>query len=165
VTWPGKLYVGYLIGAGAMIAGGLVAVFFAVDAKGKSLEDIDKPLSVIDRPAEAIFRAGGAPGPLGSSRQIRELADRRMRLRARPDTLGKADMPSEGVSAMSELIVIGYPGRGNGPERLGRTPQHAAGPPGRPRRRRRHPARPQRQAARHHPGPPPGGLGSLKGQS
>jgi hypothetical protein len=32
-----------------MIAGGLVTVFFAVDAEGKSLEDIDKPLSVICR--------------------------------------------------------------------------------------------------------------------
>jgi MFS family permease len=63
---PNKLYVGYLIGAGAMIAGGLVAVFFAVDAEGKSLEDIAKPLSVIGKPAEAIFRAGGAPGSLGS---------------------------------------------------------------------------------------------------
>jgi MFS family permease len=64
---PNKLYVGYLLGAGAMIVGGLVAVFFAVDAEGKSLEDVAKPLSVIGKPAEAIFRAGGAPGPLGSS--------------------------------------------------------------------------------------------------
>jgi MFS family permease len=56
------LYVGYLIGAGAMIVGGLVAVFFAVDAEGKSLEDVARPLSVIAKPAEAIFRAGGEEG-------------------------------------------------------------------------------------------------------
>src|SRR5580692_3486443 len=56
---PNKLYVGYLIGAGAMIVGGLVAIFFAVDAEGKSLEDIAKPLSVIGKPSEAIFRSGG----------------------------------------------------------------------------------------------------------
>jgi MFS family permease len=55
---PNKLYLGYLIGAGAMIAGGLVAVFFAVDAEGKSLEDVARPLSVIAKPPEAIFRAG-----------------------------------------------------------------------------------------------------------
>ena len=55
---PNKLYIGYLIGAGAMIAGGLVAVFFAVDAEGKSLEDVARPLSVIAKPPEAIFRAG-----------------------------------------------------------------------------------------------------------
>ena len=54
-----NLYVGYLIGAGAMIAGGLVAVFLAVDAEGKSLEDVAKPLSVIAKPSEAIFRPGG----------------------------------------------------------------------------------------------------------
>jgi MFS family permease len=55
---PNKLYFGYLIGAGAMIVGGLVAVFFAVDAEGKSLEDVARPLSVIGKPSEAIFRAG-----------------------------------------------------------------------------------------------------------
>ena len=54
---PNKLYVGYLIGAGAMIVGGLVAVFFAVDAEGKSLEDVARPLSVIGKPSEAIFRS------------------------------------------------------------------------------------------------------------
>jgi MFS family permease len=56
---PNKLYIGYLIGAGAMIVGGLVAVFFAVDAEGKSLEDVAKPLGVIGKPSEAIFRSGG----------------------------------------------------------------------------------------------------------
>jgi MFS family permease len=59
---PNKLYVGYLIGAGAMILGGLVAVFFGVSAEGKSLEDVARPLSVIAKPAEAIFRAGGEEG-------------------------------------------------------------------------------------------------------
>jgi MFS family permease len=58
---PNKLYFGYLLGAGAMIAGGLIAVFFAVDAEGKSLEDVARPLSVIGKPSEAIFRAGDHP--------------------------------------------------------------------------------------------------------
>ena len=53
------LFAGYLVGAGAMIVGGLVAAFFGVAAEGKSLEDIAKPLSVIAKPSEAIFRAGG----------------------------------------------------------------------------------------------------------
>jgi MFS family permease len=64
---PNKLYAGYLIGAGAMIVGGVVAVFFAVDAEGKSLEDVARPLGVIAKPPEAIFRAGGHPGPGGGS--------------------------------------------------------------------------------------------------
>jgi len=55
---PTKLYWGYLLGAAAMVAGGLVAVFFAVDAEGKSLEDIAKPLSVVAKPAQGMFRAG-----------------------------------------------------------------------------------------------------------
>jgi MFS family permease len=58
---PNRLYFGYLLGAGAMIAGGLVAVFLAVDAEGKSLEDVATPLSVIGKPAEAIFRTGAPP--------------------------------------------------------------------------------------------------------
>jgi hypothetical protein len=37
-------------------------VFFGVDAEGKSLEDIARPLSVLAKPAEAIFRAGGEGG-------------------------------------------------------------------------------------------------------
>ena len=41
-----------------MILGGVVAAFFAVDAEGKSLEDVAKPLSVIGGSAEAIFRSG-----------------------------------------------------------------------------------------------------------
>ncbi|TVZ07158.1 MFS transporter [Trebonia kvetii] len=53
-----SLFVGYLVGAGAMIIGGIVAIFFGVDAEGKALEDIAKPLSVIGKPATAIFRSG-----------------------------------------------------------------------------------------------------------
>ena len=52
------LYWGYMLGAGAMILGGVVAAFLAVDAEGKSLEDIAKPLSVIGGSAEGIFRSG-----------------------------------------------------------------------------------------------------------
>jgi hypothetical protein len=59
---PNRLYIGYLIGAGAMIIGGIVAVFLAVDAEGKSLEDIATPLSVVAKPAETIFRPGGGQG-------------------------------------------------------------------------------------------------------
>jgi hypothetical protein len=51
-----------------------VAVFFAVDAEGKSLEDvakplgvIAKPLGVIAKPSEAIFRSGGHSGGLTPS--------------------------------------------------------------------------------------------------
>jgi MFS family permease len=60
---PNALYWGYLLGAGAMILGGLVAAFLGVDAERKSLEDVARPLSVVAKPAQAIFRAGGHQPP------------------------------------------------------------------------------------------------------
>ena len=50
---PGLLTLGYLIGAGVMIVGGLVEVFLGVDAENKSLEDITDPLSVVREDAAA----------------------------------------------------------------------------------------------------------------
>src|ERR1700733_11872558 len=64
------LFAGYVVGAVAMMLGGLAAVFFAVDAEGKSLEDVARPLSVIGKPSEAIFRAGAdrrGIGPTGGT--------------------------------------------------------------------------------------------------
>jgi MFS family permease len=55
------LFVGYLVGAGAMILGGVAAAFLGVAAEGKALEDVAKPLSVVSKPAQTIFRAGGPP--------------------------------------------------------------------------------------------------------
>jgi MFS family permease len=43
------LFLGYLLGAAVMIAGGLIAWFLAVDAEGKSLEDIAAPLAASKR--------------------------------------------------------------------------------------------------------------------
>jgi MFS family permease len=42
---PVRLFWGYLMGAVIMIIGGLIAAFLAVDAEGKSLEDIASPLA------------------------------------------------------------------------------------------------------------------------
>ncbi|GAB3851395.1 MFS transporter [Dactylosporangium cerinum] len=44
---PGKLFIGYLIGAAVMIIGGVVEWFLGVDAEGKSLEDVAVPLSAV----------------------------------------------------------------------------------------------------------------------
>jgi hypothetical protein len=41
----GALFAGYLLGAGVMVVGGLAAWFLAVDAEGKSLEDVATPLA------------------------------------------------------------------------------------------------------------------------
>ena len=59
------LFIGYLIGAGIMLIGGLVEVFLGVNAAGKSLEQVTKPLTSVDAPAPARTRRRGlgAPGP------------------------------------------------------------------------------------------------------
>jgi len=41
-----------------MILGGLVAAFLGVNAEGKSLEDVARPLSVAAMPAQASLRSG-----------------------------------------------------------------------------------------------------------
>lgn len=46
-TQRDPLFMGYLIGAGVMIFGGLVALLFGVNAEGKTLEDIADPLSKV----------------------------------------------------------------------------------------------------------------------
>ena len=48
-----SLFLGYMVGAVAMILGGVAAIFFGVNAEGKSLEDVATPLSVIGKPSEA----------------------------------------------------------------------------------------------------------------
>jgi MFS family permease len=51
---PNKLFIGYLIGAGAMILGGLVEIVLGVNAEGRSLEDIAKPLGMVRKAVEAV---------------------------------------------------------------------------------------------------------------
>jgi MFS family permease len=60
---PNKLFVGYLIGAGAMILGGVVAAVLGVAAEGKSLEDVAEPLSMVRKPTG---KAGPTQTPLPS---------------------------------------------------------------------------------------------------
>jgi MFS family permease len=63
---PNKLYVGYLIGAGAMIAGAPVEAFLGVNGENRSLEDVASPLSMVGRPGlgvSGIGRRGSGPLP------------------------------------------------------------------------------------------------------
>ena len=61
------MFVGYLVGAGAMIIGGIAAIIFGVNAEGKPLEDVATPLSVIGKPPEATFRDGAGGRGLNPS--------------------------------------------------------------------------------------------------
>ncbi|HEU5474977.1 MAG TPA: MFS transporter [Actinophytocola sp.] len=58
---PFPLFIGYLLGATFMIAGGAVARFCAVDAERRSLEDIAEPLSVTGRKGRTRAEGAGAP--------------------------------------------------------------------------------------------------------
>ena len=55
-----RLFIGYLIGAAVMIIGGVVAIFFGIDAEQKSLEDIAQPLSAT-RSLPHLSAVSGAP--------------------------------------------------------------------------------------------------------
>ncbi len=46
---PGRLFIGYLIGAGVMLVGGLVEAFIGIDAEQQSLEDVARPLSAVTK--------------------------------------------------------------------------------------------------------------------
>jgi Sugar (and other) transporter len=64
---PFLLFLGYLLGAAVMIAGGLVAWFLAVDAEGKSLEEIATSLAAAGTSRRTgSVRAEGASGPFSS---------------------------------------------------------------------------------------------------
>ena len=69
-----KLFCGYLIGAGVMAVGGLVAAILGVDAEGRSLEDIATPLSAARSRASAAvsgMTTGAADVLKGQQRQPR----------------------------------------------------------------------------------------------
>jgi hypothetical protein len=53
------LFIGYLVGAGIMLIGGLVEVFLGVQAAGKSLEQVTKPLTSVD--GDAVPAASAEP--------------------------------------------------------------------------------------------------------
>ena len=44
------LFIGYLLGAGIMAAGGVIELIFGINAEGKSLESVTKPLSSVSTP-------------------------------------------------------------------------------------------------------------------
>ncbi len=52
-----QVFIGFAIGAVAMVVGGVAELFYGVKAEGRSLESIAKPLSAVDGPYP-----GGSPG-------------------------------------------------------------------------------------------------------
>jgi MFS family permease len=62
-TSRGPLTSGYYLGAAVMMAGGVIAWFFGVNAERKPLEDIATPLSAVSRAVGETSSAPGAAGP------------------------------------------------------------------------------------------------------
>ncbi len=56
-----RLTIGYLIGAGLMILGGIVEIALGVNAERQSLEDIASPLSSTQQPSSRFSNSTGAP--------------------------------------------------------------------------------------------------------
>jgi MFS family permease len=50
------LFIGYLIGAAIMILGGLVEIFFGINAEGQSLESVAMPLSAVANDAQSSHK-------------------------------------------------------------------------------------------------------------
>jgi len=70
---PGDVFWGYIIGAALMAAAGIVEIFLGVEAAGRELEEIAKPLSAED--AAATGRAGEDPEKLAARRAQPPAAD------------------------------------------------------------------------------------------
>ena len=57
---PGALEMGYMIGAGVMILGGIIEIVLGVSAERKSLEDVASPLSLVRKASESLSGIRGA---------------------------------------------------------------------------------------------------------
>jgi hypothetical protein len=75
---PGKVAIGYLIGAAVMAVGGITELFLGIRAEGEQLEDIAKPLTAEDAEEEDPER-----------RAERERIDKRHRDRAERERTGR----------------------------------------------------------------------------
>jgi MFS family permease len=64
-----RLFIGYLLGAGVMVAGGIVEIFLGIAAEGRSLEDVANPLSAVRKVPESL--SGMTTGRLDIERGAR----------------------------------------------------------------------------------------------
>ena len=64
---PSQLMMGYLIGAGIMVAGGIVEWVLGINAEQKSLEDVAEPLSFVRRTTESLAGYGSSAVARGAT--------------------------------------------------------------------------------------------------
>ena len=61
------LFIGYLVGAAIMAIGGVIEIVFGINAEGKSLEDITKPLTSV---SSAPSAEPASPPTAGHPREL-----------------------------------------------------------------------------------------------
>lgn len=66
------LFIGYAVGAGLMIVGGIIAATLGVSAEGKSLEEIAAPLSVVRKVAKSTEENVGKRPPAAKRSPLNE---------------------------------------------------------------------------------------------
>jgi MFS family permease len=93
----GPLTIGYIIGAGVMLVGGLIAWFFGVDAEGQSLENVAKPLSARERAGATRFQGATpiVPSTDADGRRITPVRRADERAPSQPPT-DRSDRPPTG---------------------------------------------------------------------
>ncbi len=64
---PFRLFIGYLIGGGVMIIGGVTELLLGVPAQQKPLEAVARPLSVVAPLHKAAYSPGMRPSGTGAS--------------------------------------------------------------------------------------------------
>ncbi|MEU2350821.1 MFS transporter [Modestobacter sp. NPDC049651] len=89
----GPLFGGYLLGAGVMIAGGVIAAFLGVDAEGKSLEDVASPLAARNARGQDAALDGALGGTVMTGNTVAEQPTPTRRPVARADGAAQPRLP------------------------------------------------------------------------
>jgi hypothetical protein len=67
---PFRLFIGYLIGGGVMIIGGIVELLLGVPAQQQPLEAVARPLSAVAPLSKAAYSPGMLPSGTGTSAAV-----------------------------------------------------------------------------------------------
>jgi MFS family permease len=102
---PFRLFIGYLIGGGLMIAGGLVEVFLGVAAQKQPLEAVARPLSAV----APLHKAAYSPGMQPSGTAVSAVASARTSGAGGPSSTPHRHSPV-GEATLADLDQVGLVG-------------------------------------------------------
>jgi len=99
---PGRVAIGYIIGAAVMAIGGIAEIFLGVRAEGQQLEDIAKPLTVQD--AEDGDSGGEEEQPAAEEESLAAAAERWRRRQQRERAGARRFRPGPGSASFSPFF-------------------------------------------------------------